>query len=160
LPLLGGLVLLLLSCSGEDDPLAPSFPTDYAASYVEVRDCRFSGEHDLSPVRVLTDPSSADAYVNRDRAFAEGAIIIKAEYDFADPACEGEIQRWTVMVREAAGSAPERLDWYWQEVDAGRAVVNENDTRCIGCHTGCGAPPDGYLGTCSIGASFGALGSP
>ena len=30
-----------------------------------------------------------------------------------------------------------------------RRVISENASRCIGCHTGCGVPPDGYEGTCT-----------
>jgi hypothetical protein len=149
-------IALALAC-GSDEPSgpAPAFPADYAASYVEVRDCRLSGEHELSPVRVFADPDSADAYSNRDEEFSEGAVLVKAEYDFSDPSCEGEIQRWTVMLRDAERSSADTLDWYWQDVDAGRNVVSENDSRCVGCHTGCGVPPEGYQGTCSVGASFG-----
>lgn len=154
--LLGVLVALTSAC-GDDEPTGPTpaFPVDYAQSYVEVRDCRFSGEHELSPVRVFADPGSAGAYSNRDQDLAEGAVIVKAEYDFSDPDCEGEVQRWTVMLRDAERSSPDTLDWYWQDVDERRNVVSENDSRCVGCHTGCGAAPEGYQGTCSVGASFG-----
>ena len=157
--MLGGLLALASGC-GDDEPSgpAPAFPSDYAASYVEVRDCRLSGEHELSPVRVFADPGSAEAYSNRDQDLSEGAVIVKAEYYFSDPSCEGEIQRWTVMLRDSERSSPDTLDWYWQDVDARRNVVSENDSRCVGCHTGCGVPAvGGYQGTCSVGASFGAL---
>jgi hypothetical protein len=61
------------------------------------------------------------------------------------------------MTRLAPGSSPATLDWYWQDVDASRRVVTENDARCIGCHTTCGVPPEGYQGTCTVvGVSDGA----
>jgi hypothetical protein len=153
---LGGVLAFASGCDGgSDEPSgpAPAFPSDYAQSYVEVRECRRSTEHNLSNVRVLADPASAGAYLNRDQDLAEGAVIVKAEYD--DAACEGEIARWTVMVRDAERSSADTLDWYWQDVDERRNVVSENDSRCVGCHTGCGVAPEGYQGTCSVGASFG-----
>ncbi len=136
---------------------APLFPTEYAASYTEVRGCRASTEHDFARVRVLADPDAVGPYLARDRDFPVGAVVLKAEYDFADPTCQGPIARWTVMVREAAGSSPEALDWHWQDVSANRQVKTENEARCIGCHTGCGVPPEGYLGTCTVEASGDAL---
>src|SRR5690606_34595380 len=41
---------------GHDQPgpdVEPLFPEDYRDSYVEVRDCRGSGDHDLNQVRML-----------------------------------------------------------------------------------------------------------
>lgn len=141
---------LSLAC-GDAEPAkeAPFFPADYAASYVEVRDCRPSGDHLLSPVRVLAEPAAATAYLERDRGFDAGVLLMKAEYDFADPECQGDIVRWTLMRRLLEGSSPATLDWDWQEVDAARRVVSTNDSRCIGCHTACGVAPVGYLGTCT-----------
>jgi len=145
-----GCACLALACSDEPAELQPFFPADYAQSYVEVRDCRPSGDHNLSLVRVLADPDAAAEYTGRDRGFSEGAIVLKAEYDFGDTECQGEEIRWTVMRRLLEGSSPSTLDWEWQDVDADRRVVSSNDSRCVGCHTGCGVPPDGYLGTCSV----------
>jgi hypothetical protein len=142
---------------GESGP-APSFPADYASSYSEVRDCRNSGDHELNRVRVLADPSALAPYRERDADFPVGAVVLKAEHGFGDADCTGAPVRWTVMTRLAAGSSPQTLDWYWQDVDASRRVTSENDTRCIGCHTGCGVPPEGYLGTCTVvGLSDGAF---
>lgn len=140
------------ACGDDAAPRGPEplFPADYAATYVEVRDCRSSTDHELSRVRVLADPASADAYRSRDGGFAAGDTFVKAEYDYSDTECQGEIQRWTVMVRLAEGSSPVTLDYAWQELDAQRNVVTEDDSRCIGCHTSCGVPPDGYLGTCTV----------
>lgn len=141
-----------LACSGGSEPSGPEplFPADYASSYVEVRDCRLSIEHDLTPIRVLADPQAALVYQSRQGDFAPGAIVLKEEFDASDTTCSGPVQRWTVMVRHPSGASPETLDWQWQEVLAqGRRVENENEARCITCHTGCGVPPDGFLGTCT-----------
>lgn len=137
---------------GDDDTAGalPSFPADYAASYVEVRNCRGSGDHDLNNIRILAGPTAVTAYQGRMEPFPVGAVVLKEEYDFADLTCEGPIQQWTVMERLADGSAPEMLDWAWQRVDADRVVVEVDPPRCIGCHQGCGAGPEGYEWTCAV----------
>ena len=158
--LLAVAAVLGASCSGseEDSGPEPVFPASYAASFSEVRDCRSSTEHDFMRVRVLADPAATGPYQGRDADFPVGSVVLKEEYDFADTSCSGDVVRWTVMQRLADGSAPETLDWYWQDVDASRRVISENASRCIGCHTGCGVPPEGYLGTCTVvGASDGAF---
>lgn len=136
----------------------PSFPADYLATYTEVRDCRNSIEHELSRVRVLADTAALGPYQGRDADFPVGSVVLKVEHDGSDTDCSGEPVRWTVMTRLAAGSSPETLDWYWQEVSASRRVTSENEARCVGCHTSCGVPPEGYLGTCTVvGANDGAF---
>jgi len=157
--LLAALGLFAVSCGedGDDGP-APLFPSDYRDGYTEVRDCRGSGEHELNNIRVLADRAALAAYRDRQQDFPEGSVVLKEEYGFADPACSGEPIRWTLMARLASGSSPETLDWYWQDVDAARRVISENDSRCVGCHQGCGQPPEGYLGTCTVvGATGGAF---
>jgi cytochrome P460 len=141
-----------VACSsdgGDPGPL-PAFPADYAASYVEVRDCRSSSDHELHRVRVLADPAAAAVYQSRSGDFAEGAVVLKEEHDFADTSCTGPVERWTVMVRQAAGSAADTLGWQWQDVDAQRRVKTVDDSRCVNCHTSCGQPPDGFQATCTV----------
>jgi hypothetical protein len=146
------LVLALLACACDDDDpgVAPDFPADYAASYVQVRSCRASSDHDLNQVVVVADQVAAQAYVMRDRPFATGAIVIKEEREPTDSTCSGPIQQWTVMTQLPAGSSPQTLDWHWQRVDRNRKVVTDDEPRCYGCHTLCGVPPDGYAGTCEV----------
>lgn len=141
-------VLAALSACGGDP--VPAFPANYAASFVEVRDCRASADHDLMRIKVLADPSSAAAYQQRDRPFPDGGVVLKAEYDFSDMDCTGDVVQWTVMESLPEGSAPDTGDWHWQKVDVTRKVVSENDERCITCHMACGGPPDGYRGTCTV----------
>ncbi|MCX4241357.1 cytochrome P460 family protein [Paraliomyxa miuraensis] len=146
-------VPLLSACPGDDGDdggPAPLFPEDYDASYVEVRNCRGSGDHDLHNIRILVDPSGLAAYEGRAEPFPEGSVVMKEEYDFGDVSCSGEIVQWTVMRKLAEGSGEPTLGWQWQELDLDRRVVEEDGQRCIACHTGCGVPPDGYDGTCSI----------
>jgi hypothetical protein len=109
-------------------------------------------------VRVLTAPDATGPYVDRDSEFPEGSIVLKEEHDFADTDCTGEVKRWTVMARLTTGSSPDTLDWFWQDIDPARKVTSENLPSCIGCHTTCGVPPDGYEGTCTVvGANGGAF---
>ncbi len=140
------------ACDGDDPPADDVlFPEDYAATYQEVRDCRQSGgAHDINFVRVLSDPAALGPYTDRATAFPEGAIVLKEEYDFGDQTCAGPIKQWTVMVKLAAGANPDALDWQWQRVSNLRDVVEADAPRCIGCHQGCGVPPDGYDGTCTV----------
>ena len=147
------IVVVLAACGSGDDggsDAAVLFPADYAASFVEVRNCRISGDHELDQIIVKTDPVAAQAYQLRDRAFEIGAIVLKEERDPSDSSCTTDIIKWTVMVRLATGSSPGTLDWKWQKVNADRKVISEDEPLCIGCHQTCGVPPDGYLGTCAL----------
>jgi hypothetical protein len=136
--------VLLAACtsSGDDAPTEqPFYPADYAATYTEVRDCRFSIDHDSQRVRVLADPAAVDTYTSRTGTFAPGAVILKEQYDKADMTCSGPIKQITVMKRLDG-------DWAWQRVLAGRVSV-EDPTNCINCHADCGVPPVGFEGTCT-----------
>jgi hypothetical protein len=143
--------MLIAACSGSDAPStspAASFPADYANSYVEVRGCRKSADHELDFVRVLADPAALAAYTERQSAFPDGAIVLKEQYDPSDDSCSGSIAQWTVMVKNQAASA--RKGWDWQRVDAERKVVESNTASCINCHAGCtGTPQPGYDFTCT-----------
>jgi hypothetical protein len=138
-------LVLVAACGGDPEPLLPA---DYATTFVEVRDCRRSSDHDLRQIRIVADPAAAAVYGARTGDFAPGALLVKEEYDFADGDCAGPILQWTVMQRDAAATAA--LGWQWQRIDPDRTVVTENDSRCINCHTSCGVPPDGFLGTCAV----------
>jgi hypothetical protein len=141
--------LLLLCALGAcaDDATPPLFPADYAATYTEVRNCRSSSDHDLHRIRVLVEPQALAPYQMRSAPFPVGAIVLKAEYDFADTSCAAPPIEWTVMQKLGT---PDQLGWTWQRVDAKRNLETENDPRCIQCHTDCGVPPDGYDGTCTM----------
>lgn len=147
-------VLAIAGCPGDDGGgdagVEPFFPEDYETSYVEVRDCRGSGDHDLNNIRILVDPAARLSYEDRQDPFPEGAVVLKEEYDFGDIACEGDIKQWTVMRKLAPDSSPATLDWAWQQVDIDRRIVGEDLPRCISCHQGCGIPPDGHDWTCAV----------
>ena len=139
-------LLVLAAACGDDGP-SPVFPESWASAYTEVRNCRSSGDHELNKVRVLADPAALAPYMTRTQPFPSGAVVLKAEYDFADGNCSGPPVGWTVMQK---GGAPEDLGWVWQKVDAKRGVESDNDPQCVQCHSDCGLPPDGYDGTCTV----------
>jgi Cytochrome P460 len=145
------LAAVLAACSGPETPAdapAASFPSDYAAAYVEVRGCRKSADHELDFVRVLADPVALGPYTDRASAFADGAVLLKEQYDPSDDTCSGPIATWTVMLKNQKAS--QRLGWDWQRVTADRRVVESNAPSCFGCHQGCtGAPSPGYDSTCA-----------
>lgn len=153
-----GAALSAVSCGSdsEDSPsVPPLFPADYVASFTEVRDCRSSTEHEFNRIRVLADLAALEPYQTRQGEFPVGAVVLKEEYDFSDTDCTGDVIRYTVMSRLPEGSSPETLDWQWQDVEPSRRVKTENDSLCIGCHTTCGVPPDGFEGTCTVVGSTG-----
>lgn len=149
------LVLQVLSACGDDDGAPPDgappvFPAGYATTYQEVRNCRFSLEHDLVTMRVLASPDAFTAYTGRTEPFPTGAIVLKEQYDGADTTCAGPIIGITVMQKLDVGSSPDTLDWFWQETDKKAEAIATDAKRCTQCHTACGKAPDGYDGTCTI----------
>jgi hypothetical protein len=140
-PVAGAAGLALLSSLAFGCPPAgtePAFPAGYAASYVEVRNCRRSPEHDLAFIRIVASPDAAPIYQARAGAFADGAVILKEE--FADPDCT-MLEGFTVMARE-------RGAWRWQDVTAERTVLDDGALpRCVGCHSGC---EEGFEQTCAL----------
>ncbi len=119
------------ACATEPSAEVPLFPANAPTSWQEVRDCRHSHEHELNHVRVLADLAAAGPYVGWNAPFPVGATLLKLEYD--DDAC-GNLIRYTVMQKRAAGSDPERGDWRWQTVTPKREVVPSPTTSCVGCH--------------------------
>lgn len=135
------LAISLAACADE-----PRFPSDYASSYTEVRNCRRSADHDLHYIRVLADPDALAPYRDRTGEFPVGSIILKEEYDFSDGDCTGDILEWTVMQKT---DSPARLGWDWQRVDADRSIKTDNSSLCSNCHSNCLAP-DGFDSTCAV----------
>ena len=136
-------------CGGGDGE-PPIFPEDYAATYQEVRNCRFSLEHDLTRMRVLAAPDALMPYQARDAPFPTGAIVLKEQYDSTDMTCSGPLLHFTVMQKLAPGSSPETLDWTWQKVDAEHRTMETEIMRCVSCHDHCGNAPEGHDGTCAM----------
>lgn len=142
------LAAALAGCGGDDGPVS-LIPTNYTASFTEVRDCRRSGDHDFEYIRILADASAAGPYLAREGQIPEGAMLIKEQYDASDQTCAGEIVQWTLAKRLPIGSSPETLDYEWQRVLAdGR--VDDDSQGCVNCHSDCGVPPDGFDGTCAL----------
>lgn len=146
-------LIWLGACGGDDGGGGePSvLPADYAASYQEVRNCRFSLEHAQVRIRVLASPDALTSYNGRAAPFPAGSIVVKEQYRDDDMACEGPIDRFTVMQKVATGSDPDNLDWVWQEVDTKLDVIENPLLKgCPQCHSDCGKPPEGFDGTCTV----------
>ena len=110
---------LLASCScsrapgeGGDDRAEPVFPADYAATYIEVRDCRASGDHDLNNIRDPRRSGGARAVPGPRRCRSRSArSCSRRSTTSPTPTCAGPITQWTVMRRAPGGSSPDaRLD--------------------------------------------------
>jgi hypothetical protein len=157
----GALALLLALCAAcrddnpaQDDPEPdagppPAFPADFAEHYLEMRDCRFSHEHDLRSIRVLASETAQDSYarLTPDAPYPPGATLVKLEYD--DELCT-ELLGYTVMHKLAPGENPAGYDWLWQRVGPDRQVLEQGATwTCVNCHTYHCAPPYGYDLTCA-----------
>jgi hypothetical protein len=144
------LVVAAVGGCGAPEPEAnatAAFPVDYADSYVEVRGCRKSADHELEHIRVLADPAALEPYRNRRGEFPDGAVVLKEQYEASDATCSGPISQWTVMQKD--GSTRDRLGWSWQRVDADRQVVETNTPSCVNCHSACTGSDLGYDGTCA-----------
>ncbi|MBA3541593.1 MAG: cytochrome P460 family protein, partial [Deltaproteobacteria bacterium] len=119
------------------------------SGFVEARNCRKSADHEIQFIRVLVDEAAREPYVGRALDFPTGAVVLKAQYDYSDVDCTGDVVQWTVM-RRADDAPAVQLGWNWQRVGADRKVVSENDSSCFGCHTDCTSPPDFYRNTCAV----------
>jgi hypothetical protein len=131
------------------EPPAPVFPPDAAQTWTEMRDCRFSHEHELRRIRVFANELAEGPYaaLSEEVPYPVGAVLVKAEYD--DENC-AELIGWTAMRKEPAGTWPEGNDWTWQDLDVAMNVEDEGSLpQCIGCHTDHCAPPFGYDLTCA-----------
>ena len=125
----------------------PDFPDSYRDSFVEVRSCRPSGDHNLNNVRVLATPRAEPAYRSHAAPFSQGDVLLKEEFEFGDSNCSGAPTRWTSMLR--LGQKHAGVDgWRWERVDPGRDVVEIDSAACMGCHAACGVAPDGFESTC------------
>lgn len=122
-------------CDDTDARAEESFvPADYADAFEEVRDCRFSVEHDAVYVRILAAPAIAEAYRDGRYPFEEGAVIVKEEHRTAD--CN-ELIGVTAMQRLRQDDDPELGDWQWQRYDAALRPTDIEPQRCVACHQAC-----------------------
>ncbi|HET6481201.1 MAG TPA: cytochrome P460 family protein [Actinoplanes sp.] len=139
------LALLLVSASGCSDdgnsqvdampPQQPFFDPATVKTWPEVRNCRFSIEHDGVQVQVFASPEAATAYTEGTYPLPEGAVIVKVEHD--DSNCD-EPLAYTAMRKLASGAAPANGDWEWQRVDADGEVQEWILMRdCVSCHSAC-----------------------
>lgn len=147
------LALVAAACTGSPDTdsqadagsaAQPLFGADYAQTHVQVRDCRFSIEHDGVYIRVRANALAAATYADAGYPFAEGSVVLKEE--FLDAACQNP-SGFTAMRRSAQPEFAQTGGWQWQRLDAERRVTQNGAlTRCYSCHSGC---TNGRDGTCT-----------
>jgi len=148
---LAALVVVTFGCGDDGKGEPPLFPADYTATYQEVRNCRFSLDHDLLHIRVLAAPDALTPYVDRAAPFPTGAIVLKEQYGQDDTTCAGPLVNFTVMEKLDVASSPATLDWSWQKVGADRHTLKVDIKSCTSCHSDCGKPANnGYDGTCTV----------
>jgi hypothetical protein len=130
----------LVACE-EDEPQASLLPESYPAGFTEVRDCRFSAEHELKNIRILADASGTSTFQTEDYPFELGALVVKEE--FRDPECT-QLEGYTLMERRGPGDDEAIDGWVWQRLDAaGRWIGPDDPTGCVSCHRACTHGRDG-----------------
>ncbi|MGE0519990.1 MAG: cytochrome P460 family protein [Candidatus Binatia bacterium] len=113
----------------------PILPANYRETFVEVRGCRFSTEHDFRNIRVLTNPIAAEPYRRNQNPLPEGSIVVKEEFASSEGCNDADLIVWRVMRKEAPGFDSEDADWHWQWIDApSRHVQFDDKATCISCH--------------------------
>jgi hypothetical protein len=129
------------TCSAKDYMCGgPLFPPDFLDSYILVRDCRFSSDHNLSRVRVYVDSTGAQSYLNGNYPLPVGTVSVKTMNSGDNEQCEGALEEYAVMVKGPSGTAPSTNDWIWQSVNPDRSVRLSGtifEGECITCHEDC-----------------------
>jgi hypothetical protein len=128
-------------CAQVDSPnAAVVLPADYKMSFVTVRSCRASIDHDLANVVVRVRADLVDRYNGGPYPFPPGALVVKEQY--SDSGCQS-LSGYTAMRKEGSGYFAAGGDWQYFSLDAYGAVVTSGKTaRCAACHAVCGAARD------------------
>jgi len=137
-----------VACGTESSGDPPLYPLDYRKTYQEVRNCRFSIEHNSVRIRVLASPDAVGPYTTRSEPFPAGAVVLKEEFDEDDTTCAKMLRRVTVMRKLPVGTAPGDLDWEWQETDETHEPTGRPIRGCTTCHADCSMM--GFDGTCTV----------
>lgn len=129
---------LTLACAQVDSPNAPVvLPADYKATFMQVRDCRPSADHDLHHIVVRVKPELAAAYNAGPYPLPAGSLVVKEEFGDQDAQCQN-LLGYTVMRKEAGGYFPAGGDWQYFTLDSlGAVLVGGPQPRCASCHTSC-----------------------
>jgi hypothetical protein len=134
-----GLVALALGGCAEVDSFQPQqiLPADYRTTFVQVRGCRSSVEHNLEHIVVRTSPAVAPVYDRGPYPFPVGTVIVKEEYG-SDNRCQF-LTGYTIMKKEAPGTDSAAGDWRWFKLDSMDRVTMQGSAtrRCSTCHATC-----------------------
>jgi hypothetical protein len=128
--------IALASCAKIDSPDAEVvLPSDYRTSFVQVRGCRSSIDHDLMNVVVRVRNDQAALYDDGPYPMPEHALVVKEQY--RDNQCH-DLAGYTVMRKEGGGYFPAGGDWQYFSLDAfGSILMQGQVARCAGCHAMC-----------------------
>lgn len=127
--------LALAACDAPPGSIEVLVPEDLTG-WTEMRDCRFTHEHELRYIRVLADDLAVEPYaaLSPEKPYPVGARMVKIEY--FDKDCT-ELLGMTAYRKEPPGYWPEGHDWRWQNLDAERHVIEDGKViRCVTCHEG------------------------
>lgn len=143
--------LALAGCA-EVDSFQPQqvIPPDYRTTFVQVRGCRSSVEHDLVNILVRTSPAVAAIYDTGPLPFPQGTVIVKEEY--SDSRCTS-LTAYTVMKKDKPGTDTAGGDWRWYKVDHLDRIIQQGagTKRCSGCHANnCGGSHAARDFTCAL----------
>lgn len=146
-------LVAVTGCEPEDGPTS-LLSDDWRSTYLEVRGCRASPDHDLEHVALWMDPASkvkwdtcVDAFPEGGstctEGFPEGATFVKPQY--LDGACT---QLLRISIAKKDRRFAETGGWHWQEIafDGERESITKDGAqpRCVGCHATC----DGFDQRC------------
>jgi len=128
----------VIACAEVDPPEPePVLPADYQTTFVEVRNCRSSIEHNSVFVVVRTAPAAAPIYQGGPFPFPAGTVVVQEEY--ADARCM-QRTRWTVMKKEGEGYDAAGGDWSWYTLDRFQRTIEKGKlAHCVRCHMECRA---------------------
>jgi hypothetical protein len=123
------------TCETPDPTVEPIAPADYRTSFTQVRDCRFSIEHDGVQIRVWANDIAMAAYLAEENPLPVGSVIVKEEFIGDNCDDDPDLNILSVMRKETSGFDNEDNDWHFQEINpTSRAVITNTKTDCIECH--------------------------
>lgn len=126
------LLVTLWGCDQSDFSSEVVLPSNYRETFVQVRTCRSSIDHDLAYVTIWTSPAAAASYDFGPYPFPTGSLIVKEQY--VDPTCS-KLSGFSLMQKGGPRSDPKHGDWRWLRMDSKLRVVEDGKiARCALCH--------------------------
>ena len=131
LVLIVGLYALAPGCGGEHGAY---FPENYKDSYKLIHGCAPTEEHSSPFFMAYINSEAYDAWAAFE-VLPEGSTLVKVQYKNSNCTV---LDVYTVMRKGPPGTAPDSMDWEWQNADEyGQVVESGQVNYCITCHSGC-----------------------